>query len=340
MKDLRNYIESYEINEELLKSDLDIEMIDEGLGLIKGIKDLWKTVTKDVIGKKTRAAIQAFLVTVANDKNGILLDSDKEKLIEGTKDIDKYYDDLVKIIEKYKKTPEAIKDPVFIYACLNVKEIAEEKLENLFNEKDNIKYQIKDKTKKDLKFAFKRLSYGVGNIVDDLEKIYKNAKIPQDIYKKYTSGLQLADSILDNISVEDKNAAKKARKEAEQEIKTSTLKPEQTTSSSQETPQEEKEVKKEVTNVINGNSDILGDLTKKAGIDPKKLRSYVVKQLQWVKGEDGKFQKNKTEEEIGKETILGTCVMVCGAYITQDPEAIERIAKRLNTTADELLKNI
>jgi len=99
-----------------------------------------------------------------------------------------------------------------------------------------------------------------------------------------------------------------------------------------------KEVTNETTDAIKDNTDLLAPLAKKAKVDGKVLRNFVSAKLR--KTLDEKIGKKGTREAVqkalGEDVILGTCIMVLGALITNDEAKIKAISEQIGSNADEL----
>jgi len=118
-------------------------------------------------------------------------------------------------------------------------------------------------------------------------------------------------------------------------------KAEDNTSDDNQQKEIKKEVNKETTETITDNKNLLSPLAKKAGVDGNTLRNFVGTQLRKTLGADQeKIKKNGTREAVqnalGEDVILGTCIMVLGALITNDQTKIEEICKQFGSSADEL----
>ena len=274
MKDLRNYIDSYELTESLLFESE--EIINETfirdfanwLGSKSGskiakIKNFWGDLKN--FGKDTKAAFDGMLASLLDERNKKENKKEKQELIDKAENVDEFYKAGIEYVKKNSENDEMLKDSTFIYTTLLVKTMATEK-----------------KDEETLKF--------INPIFD---------KIPEDA-KKHAA--EVKKEIVDNKGKE---------------------------TTTEETPKEE--IEKKVEKVITNNDELLGSLAKEVGIkNIDKLKEFV----------SDKLNLGNNGEKVNDEVILGTCIMVCGAYRTQDPDTIEKIAKRLNSTSSELLENI
>lgn len=97
------------------------------------------------------------------------------------------------------------------------------------------------------------------------------------------------------------------------------------------------EVAEEVADTIKEKKDILGPLAKEAGLDGNSLLKYITRQLttnKKIKTESGESENkakafDPTAKDFDKENfdklVLGMCITICGAIITQDNELFAKI---------------
>lgn len=130
MKTLTEYIELYKepnlLEEEELIDESRISDLADKVGTKVGkITGLWNDIKN--FGRDSRAAYQKMLLSLTDKKNEILSEEDKKKLIENIKDVDGYYSSLVDIMNRYKNVRDAYKDSSYVYAVVNVQQIAKKK---------------------------------------------------------------------------------------------------------------------------------------------------------------------------------------------------------------------
>ena len=98
-----------------------------------------------------------------------------------------------------------------------------------------------------------------------------------------------------------------------------------------------KEVTNETTDTIKENTDLLTPLAKKANVDGKVLRNFVSAKLRKTLGKIGeKGTREAVQKALTEDVILGTCIMVLGALITNDEAKIKAISEQIGSNADEL----
>ncbi len=130
MKTLTEYIELYKEpnlleGEELIDESRISDLADKIGAKVGKITGLWNDIKS--FGRDSRAAYQKMLLSLTDRKNEILSEEDKKELIENIKDVDKYYNSLVKIMNRYKNIRDAYKDSSYVYAVVNVQQIAKKK---------------------------------------------------------------------------------------------------------------------------------------------------------------------------------------------------------------------
>ncbi len=90
----------------------------------------------------------------------------------------------------------------------------------------------------------------------------------------------------------------------------------------------QKAAAEEVTDAIKSNQEVFKDLAKICKINGEKLRDYVSKYI-LSQDDNGKFKKKEDIKKITDEEVLGTCITVCGALITNNQDYFNRIAKTI-----------
>lgn len=151
------------------------------------------------------------------------------------------------------------------------------------------------------------------NMADKLDKAI-NEKWPEKDVKTATKTLEKTEEALE----------KKAKEEAKQK-------------GGSEDGAKSEEVAKEVADTIKEEKDVLGPLAKEAGLDGNTLLKYITRQLttnKKIKTETGESENkakvfDPTAKDFDKEKfdklVLGMCITICGAIITQDNELFAKI---------------
>lgn len=284
MKDLRNYIDLYELNNYLLEgldeNPFDININESGIGdFFKNIFNRWRTMSGlDRLNKQTRASIQAYLLTSMDSENGIILPKDKERLLKNSEDVEKFYTEVKDLVNKYKNIKRAYSDSSFIYACVALKQLAEDKL----------KEDPKNK-------EYKETLNTVDAILDNIPADDKEAAIESR-----------------------KKMEKEVKQEKEKETSSNTDVPQKTPSSSEGTPDKTGETtdggSKETTVTepavkSNVKKDPLAELIEQAQIDKDKLATEVYA----LAGDKSKWKLDDADN-----VILGLSSIICGAILIQN----------------------
>lgn len=188
--------------------------------------------------------------------------------------------------------------------------------------------------------------------VELLAKTIKNQKFPHYALQQYRQlrdlskelkdeeGQKLAESFKKTIDNQWPDDLNKLEKEVEKEkgkvakvvLNKDDNKDEKGEEKGEEGSKEEKEVKKqaetETTNTIKENIDLFKQLAKAANINGEGLRDYVSKYI-LTRNADGKLKTKEEIEKISDDEVLATCIIVCGAVMTNNNDTFARIVKAI-----------
>jgi len=186
MKTLTEYIELYKEpnlleGEELIDESRISDLADKIGAKVGKITGLWNDIKN--FGRDSRAAYQKMLLSLTDKKNEILSEEDKKKLIENIKDVDGYYSSLVDIMNRYKNVRDAYKDSSYVYAVVNVQQIAKKK-------KDKKTYKTATAILDNIPAADKK------SAIDSVEKAKKSIGGNDTLTDKTSTGEQKQEEIV------------------------------------------------------------------------------------------------------------------------------------------------
>ena len=106
-----------------------------------------------------------------------------------------------------------------------------------------------------------------------------------------------------------------------------------------------KKIKKEINNetreTIIDNKELIAPLAEIADVDSKLLQNFVGTQLRKTLKKDQDLIRKKgtrkaVQKALGENVILGTCIMILGALITNDNDKIKIICDQIGSSVEEL----
>lgn len=212
----------------------------------------------------------------------------------------------------------------------DIKKAAEEQAKATEEGKDKLLQKVKDECT--------RLSKNIKDISLP-EYCLKQYQLLRDLSKELNDkdGQTMADNFKkiidkkwpDDLEKTEKNLEKitlKIEKAGVAEGPKSDKSSEETNSEPNKAAQEEG--KNAATDAIKDNKEIFQSLAKVCNINGEKLRDYVGKYI-LSQDETGKFKKKEDIAKITDDEVLGTCIIVCGALITNNQNYFARIAKTI-----------
>lgn len=188
------------------------------------------------------------------------------------------------------------------------------------------------KTLKDLDdplwaISVKRQLANLGKQLNDKEAVELSGKLDEAIKKHWEEG-EVTKSEKQIASTEQK-IEKKAEEEAKQQ------------ENNEDSKDNGNEVKTEVADAIKEEKDVLGPLAKEAGIEGKYLLEYITNKINKTnKKSDNPI--NPKSDNFNK-LVLGMCITICGAIITNNPDLFAKISDMLELegkTVKDLKKRI
>lgn len=300
MKTLSQYVNDNYLYEGLSESD--IQLLNEGIGSVFGKLFGWASGKTQNMVKDFKDSYETTLANVlaAKKSKDKKVQQDSKELQDKLKDCKSEEEALEKYMEYAEtllRTLDKVDDPLWAISVRNVLN----KLSKKLDDKD------------------------ASNMASKLDKAI-NEKWPEKDVKTAAKTLEKTEEAL------EKKAKKEANKKGESEESAKSEK-----DNKSEEGANSEEVAKEVADAITEEKDVLGPLAKEAGLDGNTLLKYITRQLttnKKIKTETGESEnKDKAFDPNAKDfdkekfdkLVLGMCITICGAIITQDNELFAKI---------------